>query len=71
MDREPQLEGAGSQECTLGWSACLKMFHLKHSNHVDASKDPAPAEAQSCHQSQGAEGSLPGSLPESLDQVCH
>lgn len=52
---------AGSQ----GSSVCLKMFDLKHSNHVDASKDPVPVEAQGCHQSQGAERSL----PYSLDQV--
>lgn len=47
------------REAALRWSMCLKMVDLKHSNHNDASKDPVTVEAQSCHQSQGAEGSLP------------
>lgn len=46
----------GPREAALRCSVCLKMFDLKHSNHADASKDPVPVEAQSCHQPQGAEG---------------
>lgn len=59
MDRESQLAPRAAE---LRCSVCLKMFDLRHSNHVDASTDPVPVQAQSCHQPQGAEGSLPNSL---------
>lgn len=55
MARESQLEGAGSQGSSLEVPS-LKMFDLKHSNHIDASKDPVSVEAQSCHQPQVLRG---------------